>query len=51
MTTHNILPRSDGAGFNAEVLGANSVRQTMLGFAIETDAETVDRWEQAEKRR
>jgi hypothetical protein len=51
MTTYNILPRSDGAGFDAEVLSANSVRHAMLGFAIETDAEAVDRCGQAEKSR
>ena len=39
MTTYNILPRADGAGFDVEVLGADGVRHTMLGFTAETEAE------------
>ena len=36
MATYNILTRSDGTGFDVEVVGANGVRHTMLGFATET---------------
>ena len=39
MATYNIVPRSDGAGFDVEVLGADGVRHTMLGFTTETEAE------------
>jgi hypothetical protein len=39
MATYNIVPRSDGTGFDVEVLGADGVRHTMLGFTTETEAE------------
>jgi hypothetical protein len=39
MATYNILARSDGTGFDVEVVGTNGVRHTMLGFATQTEAE------------
>jgi hypothetical protein len=39
VATCNIVPRSDGTGFDVEVLGADRVRHTMLGFKTETEAE------------
>jgi hypothetical protein len=51
MTTRNILARSGGVDFDAEVPGTISVRHSMLGFAIEKDAEVEDRRGQAGKSR
>jgi hypothetical protein len=39
MTTYDILPRSDGVGFDVKVIGDNGVHHTMLGFATEKEAE------------
>jgi hypothetical protein len=39
MATYSIVPRSDGTGFDVDVLGTDGVRHTMLGFATETEAE------------
>lgn len=39
MANYIILPGSDGASFNVGITAANGTRQTMLGFATETEAE------------
>jgi hypothetical protein len=39
MATYTTLARSDRTGLDVEVVGANGVRNTMLGFATETEAE------------
>jgi hypothetical protein len=39
MATYTTLARSDGTGFDVEVVGANGVRHTRLGFATKTEAE------------
>jgi hypothetical protein len=39
MTTYNIIPNSDGSGFNIGIAGNDGARQTMLGFESEAEAE------------
>jgi hypothetical protein len=39
MATYKIIPRSDGDGFDVEVIGADGVHNTMLGFKTEADAQ------------
>jgi hypothetical protein len=39
MTTYSIIPHSDGATFDVEVISDNGARQIMLGFPTEAEAE------------
>ncbi|HEY4040972.1 MAG TPA: hypothetical protein VGM32_03905 [Rhodopila sp.] len=47
MTTYTIIPNSDGNGFNIGIAGSDGVRQTMLGFASQAEAEA---WISQDKR-
>jgi hypothetical protein len=39
MTIYSIVLHSDGIGFNIDIVGDNGVRQTMLGFTTEAEAQ------------
>jgi hypothetical protein len=39
MATYTIIPRSGGDGYDVVVVGADGVRQTMLGFETEAAAQ------------
>jgi hypothetical protein len=39
MANYKIIPRSDGDGFDIEVVGADGAHHTMLGFKTEVDAQ------------
>jgi hypothetical protein len=47
MATYTIIPRTGGDGFDIGLIGENGARQTMLGFATETDAEA---WIESDRR-
>ena len=48
MATYTVIPRADQAGFDIAVISDNGVRQTMLGFKTEADAEL---WIEDDKKR
>jgi hypothetical protein len=39
MTIYSIVLHSDGIGFNIDIVGDDGVRQTMLGFTSEAQAQ------------
>jgi hypothetical protein len=47
MAIYTIIPHSEGDGFDVALIGDNGVRQTMLGFATEADAES---WIECDRR-
>lgn len=47
MANYQIIPLTDGSGFNIGVAGSDGARQTMLGFASMQEAEA---WIQQDRR-
>jgi hypothetical protein len=45
MTTHTIIPKVDQTGFDVAIVGNNGVRQTLLGFETQADAEAWIAWD------
>ena len=39
MNKYNIAARVGGTGFEVQIVGTNGARQTMLGFATESEAQ------------
>lgn len=39
MNKYNIATRVDGSGFEVQIVAANGARQTILGFATESEAQ------------
>ena len=48
MNTYTIVPHSDGLGYDILIVSDNGVRQTILGFKTEADAEA---WIDDDKKR
>jgi hypothetical protein len=48
MATYTINPRTGASGFDIEITGADGVRQTILGFETESEANA---WIERDKRR
>jgi hypothetical protein len=53
MATYTVVPKVDQTGFHVAIVGSDGVRQTILGFKTQADAETWisrDKWMNASKR-
>ncbi len=48
MTIYLVVPDPGGPGFNVEIVGSDGVRQTLLHFSTEAEAEE---WVAAERER
>jgi hypothetical protein len=54
MTTYTIIPKVDHTGFHVAIVCTDGVRQTILGFQTQADAEawiSQDKWQSAAERR
>ena len=54
MTTYTIIPKADHTGFHVAIVCTDGVRQTILGFQTQADAEawiSRDKWQSAAERR
>jgi hypothetical protein len=54
MTTYTIIPKVDHTGFHVAIVCTDGVRQTILGFQTQADAEawvSRDEWQSAAERR
>ncbi|MGO9996900.1 MAG: hypothetical protein ACLPKW_04000 [Acetobacteraceae bacterium] len=45
MTTYTVIPQLDHTGFHVAIVGHDGVRQTILGFETEADAEAWISWD------
>jgi hypothetical protein len=53
MATYTVIPKVDHTGFHVAIVGSDGVRQTILGFATQADAEawiSRDKWQSAAER-
>ena len=39
VATYTVIPKVDHTGFHVAIVGSNGVRQTLLGFETQADAE------------
>ena len=45
MATYTIIPNADQTGFDVAMVGNNGVRQTLLGFESQADAQAWIAWD------
>ena len=53
MASYTVIQRVDQPGFHVAIVGSDGVRQTILGFATQADAEawiSRDKWQSAAER-